>query len=145
MGWLSKVFGSGLGETAEKIGGVVNKFAEGHLGKKELELELKSMMHARDMALQAEVTAEITAKERIMVAELQQGDKFTKRARPMIIYVGLAAAIIDAVEAIPFTMPDNFWVVWAGVCGVYVLGRSAEKYGKGGKLAAAITGSKILD
>jgi len=112
------------------------------LGKKELHLEIEKMLHEREMALQAEVTQEIQSKERILVAELQQGDNYTKRARPTIVYVGLIGAIVDAINYIDFTMPSDFWYVWAGVCGVWIIGRSAEKVGSRGRLTAAVTGGK---
>lgn len=126
------------------IMGKVNDFAAGHLGKKELALTVEKLIHERDLANLAASVSEIQAKERIMVAELQQGDPFTKRARPSIIYTGLVAAVIDGIAAIDFTMPPDFWYVWGGVCGVYVLGRTAEKKGVGGKVVDLLTGRKKL-
>lgn len=144
MSWLKKLFTGGVGEAVEKIGGMVERVSAGHLGKKELKLEVEKMLHERDMTTMAQVTAEIGAKEKVMVAELQQGDSYTKRARPSIVYAGLLAAFIDAIGYIEFTMPTDFWYVWGGVCGIYAIGRSAEKRGNGNKLTRAITGSRIL-
>ena len=82
------------------------------------------------------------------MAELQQGDRYTKRARPTVIYVGLlfillelfgirhivldqlelgenALNIIQGSDAIIKT----FLAAWAGVVGVYAVGRSMEKRG----------------
>lgn len=145
MGWLNKVFGGGVAEAAEKIGGVVERVSAGHLGKKELQLELEKILHERDMANIEQATAIIGAKERVMVAELKQDDAFTKRARPSIVYVGLIAAVIDAIGTIDFSMPADFWYVWGGVCGVYAIGRSAEKRGNGNAVTRAITGSRLLE
>lgn len=151
MNWLNKLFSAGVGQAVEQIGGVVERVSAGHLGKKEMQLELEKMLHERDTALIAQLTTEITSKEKIMVAELQQGDKFTKRARPTIVYVGLLAALFDGLgyDWAKFTMPPDFWYIWGGVCSVWVIGRSAEKYGAANGLVKAITGngkgSKILD
>lgn len=82
------------------------------------------------------------------MAELQQGVRYTKRARPTVIYVGLlfillelfgirhivldqlelggnALNIIQGSDAIFKT----FLAAWAGVVGVYAVGRSMEKRG----------------
>ena len=150
MNWLKKIFTGGIGEAVEQIGGVVATMSEKHLGKKELKLELEKILAAQAEQQLAMAAAEIGAKERVMVAELQHGTTFGKNARPSIIYTGLGAAIIDAIEYIDFTMPADFWYVWGGVCGVYVIGRSTEKIKKNGfigKAAGLIAGrtSTILN
>lgn len=113
-------------------------------------------------------------KGNIMVAEMQQGDNFTKRARPSIIYTGLAIValnyavfpiftwivrcialiggveVMDQIPAPPqLNLPVAFWGTWGGVAGVYAIGRTAEK--KGGTnnqvmntLISLITGNKPL-
>jgi len=143
VSWLAKIFGGGVAETAEKIGGVVERFAANHLGKKELVLELEKILHEENLARMEMVTSEITAKERIMVAELNQGDKVTKWCRPAIIYTGLVGVILQGIEAVAFTLPADFWMIWGGVCSVYVIGRSTEKVkAKGwvGKAAGMVAG-----
>lgn len=78
------------------------------------------------------------AKGKIMVAELQQQDKYTKRARPTIVYAGLAILFINHVLLpwwsyfsgnIPpsINLPSEFWLAWGGVCGVYAFSRGKEK------------------
>ena len=147
MSWLSKILGKASGETVAKLGDVATKFADGHLGKKELLDKANQLIAAQNEAMMEMISAEIGAKERIMVAELQQGDTFTKRARPSIIYVGLLGAIVDAIGYFDFTLPSDFWYVWGGVCGVYAIGRSVEKVktnGTLGKIAGVVTGKKNL-
>lgn len=141
--WIDRIMGKGIADSAEKIGNMVERVGAGHLGKKELRLELEKLLAADRERASAEIVTEIAAKERILVAELQQSDAYTKRARPTIVYVGLLASIADGIGYIDFTMPDQFWPVWAGVAGLWVIGRSAEKVkvnGTAGKVAAAITG-----
>lgn len=113
------------------------------------------------------IKAETDAKKEIMVAELNQGDKFTKRARPSIIYGGLIIAFLEtafravivwrtmsgvAIEeignvvaqaaAIPSIAPEQFWWAWTGVASSWVIGRSAERRGIQNKFVQLATGNK---
>ncbi|UCC71274.1 MAG: hypothetical protein JSV86_12880 [Gemmatimonadota bacterium] len=134
MGWLSNITGGGYAKIVDTVLGAYEKIAAGHLGKKELRLELEKLAGAEATRLHDELVAEIEAKERVLVAELQQGDKFTKRARPSIVYVGLVMFVLDVLaryaahwtgDPIPETqVPAEFWYVWGSVSGAYVLGRS---------------------
>lgn len=151
MGWLKDVLLGGTGSLVEKAGELYVKASEAHLGKKEFRLELAKLADEEAGRLHDELTAEIQAKERIMVAEMAQGDNYTKRARPTVVYAGLAFFLIDMVSRfathftgtpIPETqIPMEFWVAWGGVVGVYSIGRTAEKRGANGKLTSAVTGT----
>ena len=83
----------------------------------------------------------ITKKAEIMVAELDQSDNYTKRARPTIVYAGLAILAINNIvlpwvthflgEVIPkIDIPSEFWIAWGGVTGVYAFQRTQEKIKK---------------
>lgn len=104
----------------------------------------------------------IASKKDVMVAEMAQGDTFTKRARPMIVYTGLAVIVLNHVvlpwlawgaifaskllEEVPeidlplIVMPENFWIVWGGVCSVWIWGRTKEKMGANSNILSAIMG-----
>ncbi len=91
-----------------------------------------------------------------MVAELGQGDAYTKRARPTIVYAGLAfiflvhvclpmagwVAVVAAGSPLPQTpplsLPSEFWWAWTGVCGLYAVGRTMEK--RGASLKSGLAG-----
>jgi len=139
--WLDKIVSAGVSET---INAVAN-MSEKHTGKKERDVAVATLLVQQGNAQLELIKEELGVRERIMVAELTQDDKFTKRARPMIIYAGLLAMIADGIQAVPFVMPDMFWDGWMVAVGIYAIGRSAEKFGAGGKLgdvASAITGKK---
>ncbi len=110
--------------------------------------EMEQLTQKRESEIEQTIRAELKAQENILVAELQQGDRYTKRARPTVIYVGLffillelfgirhvvldqlelgenALSIIEGSDAIFKT----FLAAWAGVVGVYAVGRSMEKRG----------------
>jgi len=75
-----------------------------------------------------------------MIAELNQSDNYTKRARPTVLYAGLLIMFINNVllpwiayfktglADIPtINLPSEFWIAWGGVASVYAFGRTKEK------------------
>lgn len=149
MKWLGKIFGGS--DVVEKIGGVVNKFSENHLGKKELTLEIEKILAEDRKALHSEVVAELGAKERVLVAELAQGNTYTKAARPTVVYTGLAVLLINHV-ILPWTshfagmeipeikIPMEFWIGWSGIVATWSIGRDTVRTGARNKFATAVTG-----
>lgn len=116
------------------------------------QIRLQDMLEKRESSL-------IDAQKSIIVSEMQQGDNFTKRARPSIVYFGLAAiglvhvlfpivawliiVLTDTSTEMPdIALPVQFWATWGGVCGIWIIGRSAEKRGITGKVINMITGAK---
>ena len=96
---------------------------------------------------------ELEAKQNIMVAELQQGDNYTKRARPTTVYFGLVVifynycviptiGLIQGYTLPPFELPTEFWAAWGGIVATWSIGRTAEKRGKMNRLTGAITGTE---
>lgn len=110
------------------------------------QLRLQEMMEVRENTV-------IEAQRAVIVAEMSQGDNYTKRARPTIVYAGLAfiLAVHVAFPIIVFftgrpmptlSLPEEFWWAWTGVCGIWVFGRSMEKRGSSNKIIDMITGNK---
>ncbi|MDD5539200.1 MAG: holin family protein [Candidatus Marinimicrobia bacterium] len=140
---------SGLGSVADAAKSIINKFWPDKMSdaeKAHAQIQLQEMLQARENAL-------IESQKSIMIAEMNQGDAFTKRARPMIVYCGLLFIFLVHVlfpmitfftqEQLPeLSLPTEFWWAWTGVCGVWVIGRSMEKNGATSKTVNAITGSK---
>lgn len=128
------------------------------------------MTEEQRMQAQAGIEAAISAREQVVmaarrdvtVAELHQDDNYTKRARPTVVYAGLAfiglvhvilPCLVSAVQAFKgvtmeppeLSLPSEFWVTWGGVCSAWIIGRSVEKRGvtgKLGQLAGMITGGR---
>ena len=156
MGILSKVFSGGAGELVGKLGGVVERFAAGHLGKKELALEMDKLVAERESDIEQTIRAELSAKESVIVAELAQGDGYTKRARPTVVYAGLAVLAINHValpwaahfsgQAIPvIELPTAFWAGWSGIVVTWSIGRTMERRGSQNGFTKLATGSGALD
>ena len=61
---------------------------------KELQLELQSMILKRENEIDETLRTEMEAQKEALVAELTQGDVYTKRARPTVVYAGLAIILI---------------------------------------------------
>jgi len=139
---------SGLGSVADFAKGLVNRFFPPSMTdaeKAQAQVKLQEVLDKRESAL-------VDAQKSIMVAEMQQADNYTKRARPTLVYAGLFFIFLVhvALPMIAFFSPDTsgpelslpqeFWWAWSGVCGVWVIGRSAEKRGASNKLVNLITG-----
>jgi len=138
---------TGLGSVADFAGTLVERFFPPKMTdaeKAQAQISLQTMLQKREDGL-------IEAQKSIIVSEMQQGDNFTKRARPMLVYAGLIFIFLVHVllpmiaffgkQPIPeLTLPKEFWWAWSGVCGIWVIGRSAEKKGTANKLVSMITG-----
>lgn len=147
---------SGLGSIADLAKGLVDRFlppAATDQEKMAAQLQVQQMLEARE-------TAVLDAQTAIVTAEMAQGDNYTKRARPSIVYFGLVAIGLVHV-ALPIlawlallktgkplsdmptiSLPSEFWTTWGGVCGVWIIGRSWERTGAANKIVGMITGSK---
>ena len=138
---------TGLGSVADFAGDLVKRFFPPKMTdaeKAQAQVQLQEMIEKRDASL-------IDAQKSIIVSEMQQADNYTKRARPTLVYAGLLFILLVHVlfpiiaffteKAVPtLTLPTEFWWAWSGVCGVWVIGRSAEKRGAAGKVINMITG-----
>jgi hypothetical protein len=166
-GWLGKIFSAGAGSFVESVGNTLDKFITSKEEKAALMIELEKVFQGRLSEIEQTTRAELDVKARIIEAEMKQDDSYTKRARPTIIYVGLAIAFLKivffplivlpilvlgnadsmtvefirslSVERVP--MEQEFWFAWTGVTGMYAFGRSREKMGDQSAISQAMTGN----
>jgi hypothetical protein len=152
MSWFTNLFAGSAGSLVEKVGNVVDEFNLSDEEKQQFKLEMEALMQKRDSEVEQTLRTELQTRERILVAELQQGDSYTKRARPTVVYAGLgfiffnyvlvpsiAALLASTIE--PFKLPTEFWLGWSGIVATWSVGRTFEKRGAQGSLTRAITGS----
>ncbi|KKL16102.1 hypothetical protein LCGC14_2498930 [marine sediment metagenome] len=96
---------------------------------------------ARDNAMAETLQSELESRARIIEAEMGQGDTYTKRARPSVVYSGLLmfflefgirAWLVMSGQPMPegTIMPGALIAGWTTVTGVWAVGRSAEKIAK---------------
>jgi hypothetical protein len=157
-GILSKIFSTGATEFAEGVAGIVDRFVTTPDERAEAQRAILELAEQRDQRREESARQTMQSRERVLVAELQQGDSYTKRARPSVVYVGLGVAVLQGVvtpwiEAVlrafsdadfvmpAVSMPVEFWAGWAGIVATWSIGRSMEKRGAGNNVAGIITGS----
>ncbi len=160
MSWLTNVLGGSIGKVLDAGGALADRFIQTADEKSAFKLEFEKLIQKRDSEIEQTFRTTIEAKERVMVAELKHGDAYTKRARPTVVYVGLAAIIfnycvIPTISVIldrvfpPFELPTEFWAAWGGVVATWSIGRTMEKRGVRNKFVSAMTGAaskgSILD
>jgi len=140
---------TGIGSVADFAGGIMDRFWPPKMTEAEkvkAQAGLEAAIEKRDMARDA-------VKAEVMKAELSQGDNYTKRARPTIVYAGLIficlihvifpiIAYISKGKVPALSLPSDFWYVWGGVCSVWMVGRTVERRGNASKVINAITGNK---
>jgi len=146
---------TGLGSVANLAKGLIDRFLPPSMSDTEkaaAQIQIEQMLEQRETAL-------IDMQRSVITAEMAQGDNFTKRARPSIVYFGLAAIglvhvllpmlawLILTLMGRPIVLPtielpEQFWFTWGGVCSIWIIGRSSERRGQSGKMLSLITGSK---
>jgi len=153
MELFKKLFGQGITEVVSTVGDVVDRFTLTKEEKQEFKLQMQSSLMKLEGELEETYRKELDARQEIIKAEMAQGDLYTKRARPTIVYAGMLfiflvyvlvpviAYISGASEMPKIDLPPEFWWAWGTVVGVYGVGRTAEKMGVTNKLTNFITGS----
>ena len=169
--FLGKFVGNAGGGFIESTANAIDKFVTTDKERMELQIVLEKVLQARDSEIEGTIRAEAEAKAQIIVAELNQSDKYTKRARPTVIYgglvviawnyclvpfiFGLVTLFTDVVQTdvlgnlivtwTPPTMdlPNGFWYAWGGIVSTYAIGRSAEKRGMRNRVTDFMTGSGL--
>ncbi len=154
MDLFKKIFSKGVTDVVNSVGDIVDRFTLSKQEKQEFKLEMQSRLLKMESELEETYRAELESRQEIIKAELTQGDLYTKRARPTIVYAGMififlvyvlvpVIAYIFGANRLPnIELPAEFWWAWGTVVGVYGVGRSAEKIGITNKFTNAITGSK---
>ena len=167
MGIFDNVFGGGIGSIIDQTGRLIDQLQLSEPEKKQFQLQMEGLLQQRDAQVGDSARAEMDARQRAIVAELQQDDTYTKRARPSVVYAGLAFIFLNyvvvpgiqyltghaVVKCTPagqdsschiesgITLPQEFWWAWAGVVGTWSIGRSFEKVGVSNRATRLITGS----
>ncbi|QIA08825.1 holin family protein [Draconibacterium halophilum] len=153
--FLSKLFGGSATDFVDSLTNSIDEFTLSKEEKNEFKLKLQENMLKLDQSAEETYRDELSARTEIIKAELAQGDKYTKRARPTIIYVGLIFIFLVHVvlpfiafftknleyDANKMILPEAFWWAWGAVVGIYGTGRTFEKFGISNKITQAMTGS----
>lgn len=156
MSIFTKIFGITAKPLIDSIGGVIDGLHTSGEEKATAKRLMAELVFKRDAENEASARTVIQSKERILIAELEQGDNYTKRARPTVVYGGLVIifwtycvlptiAFFTGTEVPVPTLPIEFWGTWGGLVGTWIIGRSAEKRaGKRNGLSRLVTGSSKI-
>ena len=165
MSIFSKLFSEGAGGLLSGIGGIIDKFQLSPKDREQMKLEMEGLLMQKEKDAEDTYRQELQSKTLIMQAELAQGDNYTKRARPTIIYAGLIFIMLElfglrhfflfhlyADKAVLTDMMkasdgifQTFLITWASVAGVYSIGRTVEKSGRANQVTNFITGSGAVN
>ena len=126
-GFLSKIFSSGVGETVEKVGGVLDKF----ITTKEEKAQALNEINKVFLDFEAQIQKEVSARWN---ADMASDSWLSKNIRPLVmIFLVVSTVLLIFVDAgvITFAVKES-WVdllqlVLITVIGAYFGGRSVEK------------------
>lgn len=155
MSFLKNIFSGSLSGVIDSVGGIIDKLSLSKEEKQEFKLEMQSRLLQMEQELEETYRKELESRADIIKSEMAQGDVFTKRARPSLIYTGLLfifivhvlVPVIAFIAGTPadnlpeINLPDEFWWAWGTVVSVYGAGRSAEKMGVTNRATQFLTGS----
>ena len=155
-GGLLDLLTAQLGDIVNAVTSVIDDVITNDEERMRAKAELEKVLQARHLKVLENAAATTEAQRDIVVAELQQDDLYTKRARPTVIYGGLVTLFLNEVllpwlahftaTAIPtINLPSEFWWAWGGVVATYAVGRTMEKRSRlngslPGRIVKAITG-----
>lgn len=161
MSWISQIIGSSFGKIVDGVEKIADEFHLSGEEKNQFKLQMQELLQKRSSEVENTIRAELQAKERVLVAELNQGDRYTKRARPSIVYCGLIFIFLNYcvlpsvafftgmdTSSLMLSLPTGFWTAWTGICATWSIGRTMEKSGISNKFTSIITGNNkpvILD
>lgn len=137
MDFLSNIFGSG---TIKAVTDVIDDFVTSDEEKIKAKTALEKVLQREKSEIETTIRTELKSKSDFMIAEVRQGDKFTKRARPSVIYTALFVMLFNYC-LMPFLafvtkevwssiiLPSEFWDTVTVVISVYSVSRSFDKIG----------------
>jgi hypothetical protein len=144
------------GNILEGAAGLVKTIFGDKEKEAQFRLEVQKLLQAELSEVESTLRTTIQARERVLVAELNQSDLFTKRARPSVVYFGLlligfnyclvplVTLFMPSVGLTTLVLPTEFWMAWGGLVATWSIGRTKEKQGIATKAVSIITGNKSV-
>jgi hypothetical protein len=156
--FFTKLLTPAFGGLMTGVADIFDRFTLDKEEKAQFMMEFEKLAQMAESELEETMRAELQAKERILVAELNQGDSYTKRARPTVVYVGLGAIVFNYclapligwgiqewspnyISDLPeLILPAEFWYAWGGIVATWSVGRTMERRGSNNNLVRIVTG-----
>lgn len=142
---LSDIVSGGLGGLVKEIGGIVDQFHVSKEEKTQLQIALEDAANRQFEIIERSVQARYAAVAKVIESEMAQGDNYTKRARPTVVYAGLFFFFLESIGPLlgaELKISPDFTYAWAGVVGVWMVGRSYEKVKGPGEKSRWVTGNQ---
>jgi hypothetical protein len=141
------------GSLVESVGGIIDDLNLSKEEKEQFKLQMAEQVRQDRLMTEETIRRELAVTEKVIVSELTQGDVYTKRARPTIVYAGLAfiglnyvffplvywlisliayflaADVTGIPQPPPLDMPEEFWWMLGSVVSVWSIGRTVERRG----------------
>jgi hypothetical protein len=152
-GLLAKLFSGGIVDIAQGVGNVVDQFVHTDEEKAKAKLALEQVITERMQTLEESARTTVEARMEVTVAEINSGDQYVRRTRPMLARWGLYIIVFNycvvplaqqlaGYTVAAFEMPMYFWAAWGGIVGTWQIGRSFERVsGTSTGLSRLLTGS----
>jgi ElaB/YqjD/DUF883 family membrane-anchored ribosome-binding protein len=142
---------AGLGSLVKPIGQIVDSLHTSEEERQKAKYQIEALLQQRDAQIEETFRREIDASKDVILAEMHQGDTYTRRARPTVVYVGLGLFIINygllpiaarfhGNDYTPIAFPAEFWWAWSTVVSVWFVGRTMERRGLKTPLLEKVTG-----
>jgi hypothetical protein len=149
---LSDAMSGAVGGLISSIGNTVAQFIDTPDKRNAMTLALNQQITDRFAQIEQSVNIQTQAQAGVTTAELTQGDNYTKRARPTLVYFGMVViafnyCVIPTIQLFnrgdikPFDLPVYFWEALGGVVATWAIGRSWEKINGVNGISSIITGS----
>jgi len=90
------IIGTIIEGAATAIGGLLDGIIGDKTKRDEAKAQVSLILASQFGQMEETYRTELETQKAIIVAELEQGDTYTKRARPSVIYAGLAAVVLGA-------------------------------------------------
>ena len=135
MDWINTI-----GSTLKGVFGLVDDLHTSPEEKASMKLELQKLFNQHERDVMANYQKEMASVKDVIVAELNQDDKYTKRARPTVLYLFIVIVMLNYC-IFPFVnnftenpfpqinLPTEAWQMFQWIFGIYGVGRSFEKIG----------------
>lgn len=144
-GILDTILTGGVSDIVKGVVGIFDSLHTSEEEKQDAERQVFDMVTSRMAVIEQSIQARFRMVTEIIQSEMASGNIYTKSARPTIVYAGLLIHMLNAfgqmLGAQPIEVDPNFTYVWGGVCGVWIVGRSAEKAGKRSRATELVTGN----
>jgi len=126
--------------------GIIDELRVDDVEKMEATAKLEKVIQGQRHDIEETIRLGVSTRADIIKSEMAQGDKFTKRARPAVVYWGMLLITVREVvvwvkDVPPPPLPAEFWWAWTGVVSVWFVARTADKRGAVSEKLQSVVGA----